>query len=261
MVAFLMFDADILIATLRCVEKIHCFFPRSTKKKSKKKSQVYNRTWTSSTCNNRSKLHLFHALVVPTLTYGVATYPWTKAVRDALNSTYNKMLRYALNDPVDWQTFQHTPIEELMGERLYLSALVVYHRLREHGHWVRQHFREEDDNPVRHALIDVFSWETQDSQSIHYRRGGALLQGSRDGLLHMVRVLSYAEVCELAMKKRRWRGVVESEALREQLSVASVTSARRFTENRCWSEDDHRLLLARARILSSFIFHHSPRRR
>jgi hypothetical protein len=215
----------------------------------------YNRTWSSSACNNRSKLLLFHALVVPTLTYGVATYPWTQEVRDALNGTYNKMLRYAINDPVDWSTFQHSPVEQLMGERMYLSAVVVYQRLREHGHWVRQHLR--DDNPVPHPLIDVLSWETQHSDQIQYRRGGALRKGPRDGLLSMVRVSSYDELCELAVHKRKWRRVVEEETLREQLAVASRTSARRRNENRAWSDDDHSSLIRLARANALAVFNES----
>jgi hypothetical protein len=219
----------------------------------------YARTWTASPCTTRSKLHLFHALVVPTLTYGVATYPWTQAVRDALNGTYNTMLRYALRDPIDWHHFSHTPIEELMGERLYLSAQVVYNRLREHGHWVRQHLR--DDNMVPHPLIDVFAWETQAHANdrgatwLKRTRSGARRKGPRDGLLDMVRVPFYDELCRLASKKSRWRRVVEEETLREQLSVATATSLRRRQcEGRRWLESDHRSLMRLAKRNAEAVF-------
>jgi hypothetical protein len=215
----------------------------------------YNRVWSSSG-NNPSKLHLFHALVVPTLTYSVSSYPWTNEVCSALNGTYSKMLRYALNQKVDYKKFTHKPLEDIMGRSMYLTATIVYNRLREHGHWVRQHMRDPDDNPVPHPLIDVLSWETRlEESSVKRAHGKALRQGPRDGLLSMVRVLTYRELLELAMNKRQWRKLVEQEAMREQMRVASDISQRRFREKRPWSPQDHDRLMVQARENANANFH------
>lgn len=142
-----------------------------------------------------------------------------------------------------------------MGQRMYLTAAIVYSRLREHGHWVRQHLR--DDNPVLHPLVDVLAWETRFAQKIRRHRGGALRQGPRDGLLAMARVDTYDELCRLASQRARWRRIVEEEAMREQLAVATATSERRRREPRGWTEKDHGSLLrlaeanARARFNDS----------
>jgi hypothetical protein len=214
----------------------------------------YHRTWSSSTCNAKSKLHLFHALVVPTLTYSVCTYPWTGVVRSALNSAYNSMLRYAMGERVDWRSFSHTPIEQLMGNHLFLTATIVYNRLREHGHWVRQHLRTQG-TPILHPVVDVLQWETRlPTSSVQFRVGGRLSQGPRDGLLTMAFFDTYDDLCRVACNKGAWRRLVEEETLREQLSVARDISARRARENRPWSQSDHiaLLCLAEARAQAKF---------
>lgn len=217
----------------------------------------YNRTWTSSSCNDESKLHLFYALVVPTLTYSVCTYPWTQKVRDALNGSFNRMLRYAMNDPVDFNNLnRHTPIERLLGPRhMCLTATIVYNRLREHGHWVRQHVNLDYKNHVFHPLIDVLSWENQ-GIAFHAKRK----QGPRDGLLSIIRRIEYTELCDDAITKIRWRRIVEQETLREQLSVASAMDARRKREKRRWLPSDSALLKRWAHDSAHYVFDkHSER--
>ena len=146
-----------------------------------------------------------------------------------------------------------------MGERLYLSAQIVYNRLREHGHWVRQHLRE--DNAVPHPLVDLLCWETQQHKDdrphtvLRRTASGVRRQGPRDGLLFMARVPSYDELCRLACNKARWRRLVEEETLREQRTVASKTSFKRAQcEARRWSEGDHRSLMRHAEEAAWTVF-------
>jgi hypothetical protein len=212
----------------------------------------YERIWKGSRFGTQAKAHLFYALVVPTLTYSVCTYPWSPEVKDRLNEAFHHMLRYALNEPVDWEYFTHRPVEQLLGHHMFLTATIVYNRLREHGHWIRQHYRK--DNAIQHPLLDLLRWDHRNEMTFHggkhaydiYQLPRRRL-GPADGLLEMTGLPTYADLTERALDKYRWRQLVESATMKEQLHVASQISHRRFKEPRRWLFGDHTALIRAAK--------------
>jgi len=131
---------------------------------------------------------------------------------------------------------------------MFLSATVVYNRLREHGHWVRQHCRETTSKDVRiaHPLVDFLQWETQDFERSDVHRKSRK-RGPRDALLAMANFETYEELMDAAKDKRKWRRIVEAETMFEQMSVAQDVSNRRKCEQRRWLPSDHTRLMKWAR--------------
>ncbi len=206
----------------------------------------YTHIWRSSPAHVSVKRRLFRTLVVPVLGYSSATYPWNLTTLCALNGVFNRMLRFAMNVRVDYQTWTHDPIEALLGDdMLFFTATLVYERLRAFGHWARQHYRR--DNPVYHPLLDVFAWDTRSAASnVKHRRGGAMILSSKDSLLRMAgfELDEYGPLLVLAGDKKKWRQLVEQRTLYEQLRVATEISQRRRKEtNRHWDDSAHDALI------------------
>jgi len=145
--------------------------------------------------------------------------------------------------------------EDLLGRNMYLTATIVYNRLREHGHWVRQHSRS--DKRVEHPLIDLLAWETNAERVVHFSRKRK--KSPRDGLLSMCNVDSYEHLTAIAKDKYKWRRLVEEETLREQLQIASAVSMRRSREPRRWLPSDHAKLMRWARESAHSVFDRSDK--
>ena len=66
------------------------------------------RVWTSSTLTRVHKAILFKVFILPTITYGMCTYPLTKAFTDRIRGGTTRMLKKALNIPATY----HATLEE-----------------------------------------------------------------------------------------------------------------------------------------------------
>ncbi len=211
----------------------------------------YNNVWSAAHIHIDVKRHLFHALVTPHLTYSCISYPWTALVRKTINQCYQRMLRYALGVRPNWTEWDHLPIESLIGDsRLFLSAQIVYERLRSIGHWLRQHCRK--DNTILHPALWVLAWNSRADDKLRNKRGGALQISPKDSILRMAgfELDSWGALVDTACNKSAWRLTVEKAVLAEQLAVADTIAKRRAAETakgRIWTEEDHAKLLDYAR--------------
>ena len=216
--------------------------------------------------NRDAKRRLFQALVEPIVTYSTASYPWTVGVRKALDETLQDMYRYCLNARVDYNTFRHVPIEDLLHGQPFFSAKIAAQRLQHFGHRLRQHYRNDDT--IHHPMFDVYENCPREPDGVRkFRRGGAQIESPFSAVLEMISVSvdphkkqqpfrTMQEIYDkfffrLGEEKQRlaWRDVVRDCLLYYQLDAAQRISTRRGKESRRptpWSEGDHDQLIKKS---------------
>jgi endonuclease/exonuclease/phosphatase family metal-dependent hydrolase len=227
--------------------------------------------WQGPRSTDEEKRRLFTALVEPIVTYSVASYPWTAAVRSALDRTLQKMLRHCMAVRVAFNNLDaHRPIEELLGDAPYFSAKIAALRLQHFGHRLRQHYTAATDpSHVHHPMFDVFeaAGRGPSTGAFQLARGGALRQSAFSAVLTMLEVSNpdtkrhpprnMDELRDVYLsgsadqQRSRWRSTVRRCLAHYQQEVAMSISSRRAREkNRTWSQSDHELLLERARRIA-----------
>ena len=98
-----------------------------------------------------TKVRLWKALVLPVLTYGMAAHPLTVALKDRLDGTMTRMLRWVNN--VAWNA--HATLEQLYaGGILPATALIERYRMK----LLQRTFA----SGVRQPLLDAFLFERPD---------------------------------------------------------------------------------------------------
>jgi hypothetical protein len=108
----------------------------------------HERVWRASVDDSVKKA-LFHALVIPTLTYAASTYPFTAACLTRLHVMTNKLLRHCLGRPILWDSpTEHTHTESLYDLFPFTPAIVVKQLLTQWGHWVRHAYRANNPHPA-----------------------------------------------------------------------------------------------------------------
>jgi hypothetical protein len=178
----------------------------------------YRSVWRYATFRCRS--HMFGAIVVPTLLYGASTYPWTRTTKMMITKTYCRLLRWAHNVRVDWDTFDHTPVEQLLPRSPFVTTLFTLQRLTELGVWLRDHGLGKR----LHVVADV----------LHYMPTVARGTCPKKSLLNMARLGSWEELTDLVASPVRWQAHVHKCTLAEEGEVAEQIGARRETEGRRW---------------------------
>eukprot|EP00760_Papus_ankaliazontas_P013240 PhM_4_TR15669/c5_g4_i2/m.3259 len=95
------------------------------------------------------KTRLFHALVVPVLTYAFWAYPISADCILHVHVTANKLLRHALGLRVEFSDpDMHTHTEELYVNMPFVPLSAHSSLLRQWGHWVRASERRPSLDPV-----------------------------------------------------------------------------------------------------------------
>jgi hypothetical protein len=110
--------------------------------------RTHERVWRASV-DDTVKKKVFHALVIPTLTYAAATYPFTATCLTHLHVATNKLLRHCLGRPILWDSPpEHTHTELLYDCFPFAPAIVVKQTLTQWGHWVRRAYAVNNPHPV-----------------------------------------------------------------------------------------------------------------
>ena len=124
--------------------------------------------WHSS-ARTTVKRNFFASLIEPIFTYGLTAWPLSHTQLDRLDSTYGRMLRFALGLAPAYESRHQWPSTRLYGDLPYLSTRIRTRRLGCIAHLLREHF----EGRTRHPLAELLVWDPPTS-SYPRRTGGQL---------------------------------------------------------------------------------------
>ena len=133
------------------------------------------------------------------LLYGAYTYPKTDNALLMLHQAHARMLRYALNMPINFKTFMHVPTEEVYGDTPYITAVLVGMELSAVGHWARDYALRH----IHHPVIEALCIKTQ---RVKNARGHCRSTPAED-IATMCHFDTIDEVLEAACKRKMWKRI------------------------------------------------------
>jgi hypothetical protein len=189
----------------------------------------YRSVWEHGTWMTRT--HMFHSVIVPSITYALGTYPLTQTVMRTVTAWYQKLLRRAYGVQVDWGEYTHKPWEKLLPRHLTVLAQYAHIRLRELGGWIRAH-----NGGNLHPVLDVLAWDVPTRRTL----------SPKESLLKLACVRDWSELLRLATNEKRWLQHVHKCVLHMEMEVAEETGKRRAgEEGRNWLPHHTRMLKER----------------
>jgi hypothetical protein len=176
------------------------------------------------------KRELFTALIVPLLCYSALSYPLsTVRCQAIMQGAYGKLLRYCTGVRLwshhagSWHRLHN---EDAHGKLPCFKAQLWHILLRNFGHWIRDHF----DRNTEHPVIDVFL--TENISTATRKRGGKKI-GPLDSLLNITGLNCFADVCDIACDRAKWKALAKRRVIEAQRDFTSASLRRRSeTEER-----------------------------
>jgi len=127
---------------------------RAQKRKAWFSVRKFRTVWRSAV-DDKVKRRLFEAIAMPQFHYGALTWPTLVQNTEFVHHAATRMLRYALNFPAVHGHHHDGPhTEELWGASLLPASAIRRHRLRQLGHWIREHHSGKRVHPA----VQVLSW-------------------------------------------------------------------------------------------------------
>ena len=116
-----------------------------------------------------------------------------------IHQAHARMLRYALNTPVDFRNFNHLSTEGVYSNTPYITTVLTGMELASIGHWARDYRLRG----IHHPVIDALCFKTE---RIKGARGHSRSNPANDiaALCHLVTI---DEVLEIACDRRAWRHI------------------------------------------------------
>lgn len=114
-----------------------------------------------------SKRKLFYALIEPIMTYGIGAWPITQQYEDAVNGTFGRMLRFALNLAPVYISRHTVHTEDLYGPHPFITTIIRCRRM----NFIAHAFRATCTERVSHPFIQLLFWEVPVERYGRYRGG------------------------------------------------------------------------------------------
>ena len=163
------------------------------------------------------------------LLYGAFTYPHSDTMLKMIHQAHARMLRYALNTPVDFRNFNHLSTEGVYSNTPYITTVLTGMELASIGHWARDYRLRG----IHHPVIDALCFKTE---RIKGARGHSRSNPANDiaALCHLVTI---DEVLEIACDRRAWRhirrcAVIEAANKTQKNDQSTSRKERKTTQSR-----------------------------